>query len=207
MKKLFITGFSCFLFVNCQQISQSIEDTLKPNDTVLKKDLEKSDPLSEIKKETLLLEDVNLLRKAEQDLRNLPQYAGKEIFLFSTLYFYNYGSINAMLVHPENPKYVDVYEFKEGKWSEPKPVQLSVRDDIKSRIVSLQKISFVNAAKMARVYNEKSQEIEGAKPATSVYISIWDNKIRWYPSTINGSRERYSIEFNDDGSLKNIKQD
>lgn len=207
MKKLFITAISGFLFVGCQQITQSIEDTLKPNDTVLKKDLGTSDPLSEIKNEKVLLEDINLLKKAELELRNLPQYKGREIFLYSTLYFYNYGAINAMLVHPDNPKYVDAYEFKEGKWSEPRPVQLSVRDDISTRIISLHKISFVNAAKMARVYREKSQEIEGAKPPESVYISISNNQIRWYPSTINGSRERYSIEFNDDGSLKEIKQD
>jgi hypothetical protein len=82
-----------------------------------------------------------------------------------------------------------------------------VRDDIKGRLVSLNKVRFVNAAKVAEIYNKKAQEIEGAKPLTSTYLTIWNNQIRWYPTTINGSRERYSIQFNDDGSLKSFKQD
>ncbi|TDW51718.1 hypothetical protein EV144_101394 [Flavobacterium sp. 270] len=147
------------------------------------------------------------LKKAEEALRNLPQYAGKEIFIYSTLYFYNDGTINVMLQHPENPKYVDAYEFRDNKWSEPRPIQLSVHDDIKGRLISLNKTSFVNAATITDIYNKKAQEIEGAKPLTSTYLTIWNNQIRWYPASINGSRERYSIQFNDNGTLKAFKQD
>jgi len=150
--------------------------------------------------------DTEELQKAEEALRKLPRYAGKEIFIYSTLYFYNDGTINVMLQHPENPEYIDAYEFRNNQWSEPRPVQLSVRDDIKGRLVSLNKVRFVNAVKVAEVYNKKAEEIEGAKPLTSTYLTIWNNQIRWYPTTINGSRERYSIQFNDDGSLKSFKQ-
>ncbi|WP_286967349.1 hypothetical protein [Flavobacterium sp. UBA4854] len=209
MKKIVILMLFCTLFLSCEKISKSIDETLKPNDTIVNKKSENvaSPPLKSEKKEINLLTNIEILKKAEEQLKNLPQYNGKEIFIYSILYFYNDGRINAMLQHPENPKYVDIYEFNDEKWSGPKPVQLSVRDDVKGRLVSLNKISFINAAKLAQVYNEKTKEVEGAQPTTSVYISIWNNKLRWYPSSISGSREHYSIEFNDDGSLKSFQQD
>ena len=237
MKKLIILMICGPLFLSCEQISKSINETFRKNDTVVSKELEKTNPIppentqpdvnaiiktvlethstilrehhveSEESKGVDFLTNTNGLKKAEEALRKLPQYKGKEIFIYSTLHFYNDGTINVMLQHPENPKYVDTYEFRDNKWSEPRPVQLSVRDDIQSRLISLNKINFISAAKVTDIYNKKVQEIEGAKPATSVYISIWDNQIRWYPTTINGSRERYSIQFNDDGTLKTFKQD
>ncbi|MEO8533068.1 MAG: hypothetical protein ABI441_04930 [Flavobacterium sp.] len=233
MRKLSILMISCLLCLSCEQVKKSIDETFKPTDTVANKESEKPAPeplkntqpdvnqiiktvlethstiLSEHHlegKDTAFLTDTNALKNAEEALRKLPQYAGKEIFIYSTLYFYNDGSINVMLQHPENPKYVDAYEFGNNKWSEPRPVQLSVHDDIKGRLVSLNKTSFVNAAKLTEIYNEKAREIEGAKPLSSTYITIWNNQIRWYPININGSRERYSIEFNEDGSLKSFKQ-
>ncbi|MCP2029680.1 hypothetical protein L1276_004874 [Flavobacterium sp. HSC-32F16] len=221
----------CFpLFLGCEQISKSINETFSPNDSVVSKQ-SNSDVKNEVQevdvqknindavdrhnaaqnqletKTIVLLKDTNELSKAEETLKKLPQYAGKEIFVYSTLYFYNDGRINVMLQHPENKKYVDAYEYKNGVWSDPKPVQLSIRDEVQKRLVSLNTIRFINAAKVFEIYNKKAEEVEGASPAANVYISIWDNKIKWYPSSINGSRERYSIQFNDDGSLKTFTQD
>jgi hypothetical protein len=232
MRKLIILLICCQLLLSCEQVTKTIEETFKPNDTLVEKEKESPVPettvntqidVQQIIKTALethsvththaegknvdLLTDIQGLEKAEESLRKLPQYAGKEIFIYSTLYFYNDGLINVMLQHPTNPKYVDIYNYKEGQWSEPKPLQLSVRDEVQKRLVSLNKIKFANVAKITATYNEKAKEIEGAKPLTSAYVSIWDNKMRWYPSSINGSRERYSIQFNDDGSLRAFKQE
>lgn len=147
------------------------------------------------------------LNEAETALKKLPQYAGKEIFIYSSIHFYNDGSISVMLQHPQNTKYVDSYEYKQGKWSEPTPKLLSVRDNIQSRMISLNSIRFSNVSAITNTYNEKAMQIEGAKPTTSVYISIWDNRMRWFPSSINGSRERYAIEFSPDGTLKRFEQE
>ena len=234
MRKLTTLLIFCQLLLSCEQVTKTIDETFKPNDTLVQKENEKENTIPETTVNTQIdveqiiktaiethsvghihtegknvnfLTDTNELEKAEEALRKLPQYAGKEIFIYSTLYFYNDGVINVMLQHPTNPKYVDIYDYKDGKWSEPKPLQLSVRDEVQKRLVSLNKIKFVNVAKVTATYNEKAKEIEGAKPLTSAYVSIWDNKMRWYPSSINGSRERYSIQFNDDGSLKAFKQE
>jgi hypothetical protein len=236
MKKLIILLICSPLFLSCEQVSKSINETFRPNDTLVSKELEKTSPVppkniqpdvdvNEIIKTALethatilrahhienkgidFLTNTNGLKKAEEALRKLPQYAGKEIFIYSTLHFYNDGTINVTLQHPENPKYVDAYEFSDNKWSEPRPIQLSVRDDIQNSLVSLNKVPFISAAKVTAIYNKKAQEIEGAKPLTSTYIAISENKIRWFPTTIDGSRERYSIQFNEDGTLKTFKQD
>ncbi|SIO52200.1 hypothetical protein [Chitinophaga niabensis] len=147
------------------------------------------------------------LLKAEKALRNLPQYAGKEIFIYSSIHFYGDGSIRTMLQHPENPEYIDNYVYQNGAWSAPKPEQVSIKDRIASRLVSLEKIHFTTAAKVAKTYNEKAAEVEGAKPLTSVYISIWDNRVRWYPGTIIGSREKWSIDFDEDGGLRRFERE
>lgn len=147
------------------------------------------------------------LLKAEKALRSLPQYAGKEIFIYSSIHFYNDGSIRTMLQHPENPEYIDSYVYKNGAWSAPRPEQVSIKDRIASRLVSLDKIYFATAAKVASTYNEKAAGIEGARPLTSVYISIWDNRVRWYPGTINGSREKWAIDFDEDGGLKRFERE
>lgn len=234
MRKLIIVLICCPLFLSCEQISKSIDDTFKTGDTLVRKETNKPNTetivntqidVQQIIKTALethsviqtqqhiegksvdFLTNTTELEKAEQALRKLPQYAGKEIFVYSTLYFYDSGTINVMLQHPENPKYVDVYEYEDNKWSVPRPLQLSVRDDVKKRLVSLDKIKFTNVAKLTAIYNKKATEIEGAQPLTSAYVSIWDNEMRWYPTTINGSREKYSIQFNNDGTLKSFKQD
>ncbi|MFH6993590.1 hypothetical protein [Flavobacterium sp. FlaQc-48] len=234
MRKLIIILIACQLFLSCEQVSKSIEETFKPQDTLVSTTTQKPNPEPVVNtqvdvqqiiktalethsvtyahthtdgKDVSFLTDTAALEKAEEALRKLPQYAGKEIFIYSTLYFYNDGLINVMLQHPENPKYVDIYDYKDGKWSEPKPLQLSVRDDVKKRLVPLNKIKFANVARVTAIYNKKAEEVEGAKPLTSAYVSIWDNKMQWYPTNINGNRERYSIQFNDDGTLKSFKQD
>lgn len=225
MKQL-IALFICYFFFGCKQISRSVEETFSPRDTIIPTKPAEEQPESKVnvsitveshstthtikhtegKKINFLINESGL-KKAEEALKALPQYAGKEIFIYSTILFYDDGSIHTMLQHPENPKYIDRYEYRNGVWSEPKPEQISVRDRIDSRLVPLSKVHFVNAAKVAKTYNEKAAEVEGAKPTTSVYISIWDNEVRWLPTTINGSRERYSIKFDANGELKGFQRD
>ncbi|MBW1654300.1 hypothetical protein [Flavobacterium quisquiliarum] len=218
MKKLITLFFCSLLFLSCNQISKSIDETFKTNDSPINRtdhkpvDIQKTQTNTQQKElrensEHHFLSDVDGLKKAEEELRKLPQYNGKEIFIYSLVYFYDDGRINIKLQHPENPKYIDSYEYKDNRWSEPKPIQLSIRDNIQDQLISLNKIDFANAAKVSAVLNQKSEHIEGAKAPESIYISIRKNQIYWYPTNINGSRERYSIQFNDDGTLKSFEQD
>lgn len=146
------------------------------------------------------------LEKAERELINLPQYAGKEIKIYQSVHFDGDGRIRLKLQHPENSTYVDDYEYENGRWSAPKPVQTTA-SNIERRLVSLNQMSFSTAYKVMETYNQKVLEVEGAKPTTYVYLSVWDGRIRWFPGTINGTRARYSIDFDPNGILKNFSQD
>ncbi|MBT2619677.1 hypothetical protein [Chryseobacterium sp. ISL-6] len=188
-------------------VEKQIQDAQQLVTTILEKHTTTHVQRRQEGKNTDFLTNEIELNKAEEALRKLPQYMGKEIFIYSLVYFYDDGNIHVMLQHPKNPEYVDNYDYKNGIWSEPKPEQLSVKDDIKSRLVPLQKVSFRNIAKAAAIYNDKVSQIEGAKPVTNIYISVWNNKLRWYPTTINGSRERYSIELTENGSLKKFERE
>jgi len=144
------------------------------------------------------------LAKAEEQLKRLPQYQNKEIVLYESIHFYEDGSINLALQHPDNPKYVDAYKYKDGKWSEPEPV---LARNIERRTFPLSGIHFSDAHKVIQNYNVKAAQVEGAKPTSDAYITIWDNGMRWNPRSINGTRERYDIQFNNNGTLKSFRQE
>ena len=234
MKKLIALMICSQILFSCKQISKSVEETFNTNDSVANKAAQEKPAENEDHfytetqttssttvethssthteqhvegKKTGFLTNTGQLMKAEKELRKLPQYLGKEIFIYSNINFYDDGHISAMLQHPQNPKYVDSYEYNAGKWSAPKPKQLSVKDEVKSNLVSLDSLPFSNVAKVTGIYNEKASHIEGAKPGDHTSIVIFKNRIEWYPMNINGTRERYYIQFNADGTLKEFKQD
>lgn len=142
------------------------------------------------------------LNAAEHALRELPAFAGKSIHLYRSIHFYNDGRINVTVQHPQNAAYIDEYNYNDGKWEEPKPVQMSVRDDISKSLVDLDEISFASVAAVYRNYHRKAADIAGAKPLEHIYGIFDGNSISWYPQSINGSRERYFISFTPNGSLK-----
>jgi len=220
--KIYASIFAfCLMISACTQVSKSIKETFNATDSVANQKSDKTESTIQVVTETTvethsatnheqpihLLQQPNKLLAAEQALKQLPQYKNKEIFIYETIHFYDNGRINVTLRHPTSPKYIDSYEYIKGKWSAPKPKQMSVRDDIEGKLISLDQLHFIDAAKVAAIYNQKSSEVEGAKPATSIYAFVNDGNFKWYPRSISGSRERYSIEFNMDGSLKSFSQD
>lgn len=165
------------------------------------KNIDTDKPVVKAKKGIL---SATALEKAEDQLKNLPRYRNKEILLYQSVHFYDNGSINLMLQHPVNPKYIDAYEYRDGAWSAPKPV---LATDIERRTFPLDEIHFADAHRVIQVYNDRAAQVEGAKPTSDAYITIWDNRMRWAPRTINGTRERYDIQFNNNGTLKSFRQE
>lgn len=147
------------------------------------------------------------LAAAEHALRELPAFAGKSIHLYRAIHFYEDGRINVTIQHPQNPKYIDEYNYRDGEWEEPKPVQMSVRDNISESLISLDDISFASVAAVYRSYSRQAEDIEGAKRLTHIYGIFGGNSITWYPQSINGSREKYFISFTPDGSLKDYHRE
>lgn len=182
-----------------KRVNEFLKDMNLPQPGAKNSNTEK--PVAKARKEML---SASQLAQAEEKLRQLPQYRDREIVLYESVHFYEDGSIKLALQHPENPKYVDAYQYKDGYWSKPKPVQAR---NIERRTFPLSKINFAAAQKVMQIYNDKAAQVKGAKPTSMAYISIWDDGMRWFPSTINGSRERYDLQFNNDGTLKSFRRE
>jgi len=182
-----------------KRVNEFLKEMKLPQGSTTNMEVEK--PAIKAKKGIL---SVTELEKAEDKLRSLPWYKNKEIVLYESVHFYDDGSINLALQHPDNPKYVDAYQYKDGAWSAPKPV---LARNIERRTFPLNKMHFADARKVIKIYNEKAAGIEGAAHTSDAYITIWDDGMRWNPRSINGSRDRYDIQFNTDGTLKSFRQE
>ncbi|QJB34044.1 hypothetical protein HF324_23135 [Chitinophaga oryzae] len=156
---------------------------------------------STARKAAFLMDEAGL-KAAQASLRALPAYAGKKMYLYNDIHAYDDGRINLQLRHPDNPEYVDAYHFRNGRWTGPEPVQLSIRDKVEQKMVPLDDVDFASMARVCKNIAEKSATIEGAKVPTHVYGIVQEKRMIWYPASISGSRERYAISFNPDGSVK-----
>lgn len=187
------------LTAGCQQVSQSIRETFntQPEEQIFSTDDERI---------AGFVSDGEALARAEQQLRELPQYRSKPIYLYADVHFYDDGRILAKLQHPENPEYVDAYEYAGGKWSDPQPVQLSVRDKLQDKLVALDSVPFRTVATITQNYNEKASTIEGAAQTDHVYLIIHYGITSWYPNQIDGSRELWYIYFRRDGSVASFRR-
>lgn len=158
-----------------------------------------------------LLNNVEELQKAEDALRNLPQFKGKELRLFQNVNFYggNYPRIELEVLNPDNLKEVDHYTYKHGEWSAPQPVQITGDGDMMANTTPLKDVKFATVATIYKNWNEKAKTVEGAdEPLTFIYFSkqVYWNDQYWAASTIDGTRERYSISFKLDGSIREFKK-
>ncbi len=193
--------------VSCNKLSRTIEKTLNPDKNQQSENsIYNSDPKMEdtsIKKaEIPFCENIKALEAAEASLRNMPQFKGKNINIYRSVHFYEDYRISMKIQHPDNPEYIDEYYYADGKWNEPKPVQTTKRDKIEENLLTLDKIPFVNAHNVYRSLQEKIREIPDVEKIPTIYVIAHNGNPRWYPSSIDSPRSKYSIEFNTDGTLK-----
>lgn len=193
-----------FLCVSCNGITRSVRETLNPVEDTAGTT---AGPRPEKNIEGFLT-NAEALAKAEETFRNLPEFKGREPQLYNAVHFYDTGRIHLKVQHPENPAYIDEYKYHDGSWDKPVPVRMSVNEDIQTRLLPMNRIHFSTAAKVIGNLNKKSETIEGAPVITHTYAILSSaGDISWYPQTIDGSRERYSIRFNPDGSVKSFERE
>lgn len=119
-----------------------------------------------------LLSNVELLNKAEKELKELPKFKGKEIKVFQNIYFYGDGRIKLAIQDPDKPENVDDYLFQNGKWQEPQPVQLSGGGSMEDNVFPLSQIKFETVNSIFKQVAEKSKEIEGAEELDIAFYSM-----------------------------------
>ncbi|MFD2969460.1 hypothetical protein [Sphingobacterium bambusae] len=157
--------------------------------------------------ETPFLADSSALIAAERSLRDRPELRGQDIFIYRSVHFYDDGRISLKVQHPQQKNYVDSYDYRDGKWSDPSPVVLSKRDIVAKDIVSLNSLPFKTANQVFLHLKEKLQQIGSRSEDYTVYAITSGNEIRWYPRTISNERSKYSIEFNADGTIRSFEQE
>ncbi|RYD97491.1 MAG: hypothetical protein EOP54_10735 [Sphingobacteriales bacterium] len=157
-----------------------------------------------------LLTDVALLEKAEAELRAMPKFSGKDMQVFQNVNFYKDGRITIALQDPGKPENIDEYHFSDGKWGAPQAVQISGSGKMDDNVWPLSKIKFSTVATVYKNWNEKAQSLEGGanKELTSIDLLFWvpSQEVRWSTSNVETDREKYSIEYNLDGSVKEFKK-
>ncbi|WP_333661813.1 hypothetical protein [Chishuiella changwenlii] len=209
MKKYIYLSLLSFIsvgFYSCKEFKNSINDTL--NEKVDSVENEKTTPVSthvEKEDELVLVNNLHALEKAEKALRNRNEFKGKDIFIYRTIHFYDDGRINVKLQNPDNPLFIDQYQYKDEKWEEPTPVRLSKNDKIKEDLVNLNRVSFLHVNNVYNALVEKRKEIGSKSTDYTIYVAYYKDRVNWYPSTLSNDRYEYNIEFNEDGTLKSFE--
>jgi len=155
-----------------------------------------------------LLLDAAALQKAEDELKALPQFAGKEINAFQSVEF-KPKEIEIAIQDPNNPDNIDQYYYRDFKWSSPTPIQISGGGRMKDNVTPLKDIKFATVATVAKNYLEKAATIEGAKQEITwvdFTLVVHNGNRYWSTKGIEDARSKYNIEYNMDGSVKSFKK-
>lgn len=200
MKKIIILLSNIILNISCESISTSIKETFEPapKEEYGKKKKSIFDKVS-------IASQVEALQKAENQLRALPQFQEKKIRLHRSTHFYQDGRIITEIQNPDEPRNIDSYTYRDGKWETPEPVRISLSDKIEEHLIDLDSIPFVNAHKVYQAITEKSAEL-GIEPRETIYVIPRNNKANWYPKTLETERSRYRLEFDSQGNLLSFEQ-
>lgn len=206
LEKFFLASVATMFFISCgnksEKENQSTEDQGKVTEVEIpgKAEEEKGN----------FLYSAERLKKAQEDLKNLPQFKGKEFNVFQTVHFYDRGLIKLEIQDPEKPENIDHYKYEKGKWYDPQPVQISGGGNINDNVTPMKDIDFTIVAKYAEIWSEKAKDIEGAENSEvdHVYFSLWvPNQTRsWNGSNIKGARAGYTLKLKLDGSIESFKK-
>lgn len=208
MKKIIILLSFIILNVSCESISNSIKETFEPapQEEYGKKTKSIFDKVTiEKKQEVPIASQVEALQKAENQLRALPEFQGKKIRLYRSTHFYQDGRIITEIQNPDEPRNIDSYTYRDGKWEAPEPVRISLSDKIEEHLIDLDSVPFVNAHNVYQALTEKSAEL-GIEPRETIYVVPRNNKANWYPKTLNTDRSSYRMEFDSQGNLLSFEQ-
>ena len=208
MKKIIILLSFIILNISCESISNSIKETFEPapQEEYGKKKKSIFDKVTiEKKQEVPIASQVEALEKAENQLRALPEFQGKKIRLYRSTHFYQDGRIITEIQNPDEPRNIDSYTYRDGKWETPEPVRISLSDKIEEHLIDLDSIPFVNAHKVYQAITEKSAEL-GIEPRETIYVVPRNNKANWYPKTLDTDRSSYRMEFDSQGNLLSFEQ-
>lgn len=158
------------------------------------------------------LADAAALQKAEDALKALPQFAGKELNVFQDVHFYK-DRIEMDVQDPNKPENIDsyVYTFDDGKWSEPSPVRLSGDGDMKPNLTPLKDIHFADVANKLIPLYKQTVEKEQITPQEDIptfvsFILVVPTQDRFWQTSIDTDRAEMTLRMNPDGSFQALNK-
>ncbi|MCF3111596.1 hypothetical protein LL912_22610 [Niabella sp. CC-SYL272] len=229
-KTIFAYTAALLLFCSCEQISKSFEETRNPQpkqaDLPAHATTESHSSSTSSTTTTIesgsgtqagarsIFEDAATLDRIQSELENLPQFRGKKLMLYQSLYFYDFqgGRISINIQNPDTTENVDQYVYANGKWEEPTPVKTfgQVQQEV-DFLMPLSQIRLATAKKINDIANEKLKEIPGGKTNGFIYFNymrikrINKTNAGWYLQ-IQGARSDLRLDFDPDGNLQEMKK-
>lgn len=199
------------LLLSCGEVGQSIKDTIQPSpqpDQTSSTNLpaELADAFAPPQRISAAASP-DVLQEAENKLRALPRFLGKEIRVFRSAHFYDDGRIMLSIQDPEDHTIIDSYTYKDGAWQDPEPVRITRADRVDEYLAPLSQAPFIHAHKVYQTVQEKLKEIQSTDTSMTIYFVPSRGEIRWYPSSLSTDRSRYSLKFDEQGNLLSFTQD
>jgi len=209
---------------SCRQLNKSFEETLNPkpekkagdNFTHTGTYRSGSTTIQQTEPDNFksIFEDGAALDRIQEELENLPQFRGKKLMLYQSLYFYDFqgGRITLNIQNPDTTENVDTYVYADGKWQEPTPVKIigEIANEV-DFLMPLDELKFSTAKKINDIAGEKIKGIPGGHTNGFIYFNymrikrINRKEAGWYLQ-IQGSRRDVRLDFDVEGNLKAAKK-
>lgn len=207
---MLLLSCTLMLFPACDEISKSFDDTF--HGRPLEQPELGSNPIRDLLQDNHnYLSEESYWKEAQTAFMNLPEFRNKEVMLYHEVHFYDDGRISLKIQDVDNPGYINEYQYKEKTWGPPQPVRLSQKKvgEIPENSFSLAGFEFSTAHKVWKEFEQRAQQVEGAKPTGHVYFVFRndDNYSYWYPTRIKGNRESWSIWFDKTGNVAVFKRE
>lgn len=150
-----------------------------------------------------ILKDEGSLVKIMDDFKNLSNLKGKDIMVFQSLSIFTGETGNRVMINilkPGTKEDVDAYEYKNGSWSGPKPVQITGRGKMDSNLFPLRDIDFSKVPAMYKIMETELKGFEGAKIDDFLTFQLWSGKVTGLFGATS-TRAKFNAEFALDGKL------
>lgn len=140
-------------------------------------------------------------RTAQEALKKLPEFDGKEIMINGSIYFMTNTRISIDIVNPDTTEYIDNYAWEKNKWSKSPAHKKGSKDR-----VPLSEIDFGIAASLFHTTDSiRRTELDNAEPLSSgIHFSASYNEREFFTS-LNSPRKRMQIYFDEKGNVKSKK--
>lgn len=156
--------------------------------------------------------DQGLANKIMDDLKNRPELKGHDLKAMDDIYLMYHketgmtGRIDVQ--KPGTTDQVVRYDYKDGKWSDPKPLELIGPGKLEENLGDLNSIDFNKVTDIYKVAEEKAKSIEGGKVEDVIWYDYRINRGVFEATIkINGTKERYALRFDAQGNfIKEIKE-